>query len=247
MKKLALLMSTIVLLAFITSCGDDEPTGPTPTVDFEIDKPFAEVDDEITFTNNTVDGASFSWDFGDGESSSLENPTHEYDEVGEYTVTLTATGSGGIESTSTETIIVGARFVTGFDILTITPENPDGNPWDEDGSAPDFVFLFRRISDGADFIFSLPENFIGLDELPASIGVDGGTVELTNEDWLVFLLDDDAPLRSFGDEEFDTIIGGTINPTALGTVDNLTGEGSMLLSNTEETFQFTINFALRTE
>lgn len=239
-------MSAIALLAFITSCGDDEPTGPTPTVEFEIDKPFAEVDDEITFTNNTIDGATFSWDFGDGETSTLENPTHEYDEVGEYTVTLTATGTGGISSVSTETIVVGGRWVTGFDILAIEPTDVDGNPWDDDNTPPDFVFLFVRISDGTNSTFSLPENSLSLDELPAGINVSGGSIELTDEDWGIFLLDDDAPLGSFREDEFDAIIGGTVNPTELGTVDNTTGEGFILLSNTEETFRFTVNFELRT-
>ena len=36
---------------------------------------------------------SYLWDFGDGETSTLENPTHTYTQVGEYTVTLTVTES----------------------------------------------------------------------------------------------------------------------------------------------------------
>jgi len=36
---------------------------------------------------------SYLWDFGDGETSTLENPTHIYTQVGDYTVTLTVTES----------------------------------------------------------------------------------------------------------------------------------------------------------
>jgi PKD repeat protein len=31
----------------------------------------------------------FEWDFGDGQKSTEQNPTHTYDKVGEYTATLT--------------------------------------------------------------------------------------------------------------------------------------------------------------
>ena len=32
---------------------------------------------------------TFAWDFGDGQKSTEQNPTHTYDKVGEYTATLT--------------------------------------------------------------------------------------------------------------------------------------------------------------
>jgi PKD repeat protein len=31
----------------------------------------------------------FEWDFGDGNKSTEQNPTHTYDKIGEYTATLT--------------------------------------------------------------------------------------------------------------------------------------------------------------
>jgi PKD repeat protein len=33
----------------------------------------------------------FEWDFGDGQKSTEQNPSHVYDKVGEYTATLTVT------------------------------------------------------------------------------------------------------------------------------------------------------------
>ncbi|HSI90560.1 MAG TPA: gliding motility-associated C-terminal domain-containing protein [Adhaeribacter sp.] len=41
------------------------------------------------FTNNTALGLSFSWDFGDGTSSSERSPEHIYTRPGTYTITLT--------------------------------------------------------------------------------------------------------------------------------------------------------------
>ncbi|MGC9523087.1 MAG: PKD domain-containing protein, partial [Anaerolineae bacterium] len=63
---------------------------------------------EVTFNNtSTGDYTSSAWDFGDGESSTLENPTHTYTEAGTYTVSLTVAGPGGSD-TDTVHILVEA-------------------------------------------------------------------------------------------------------------------------------------------
>ena len=41
----------------------------------------------------------FEWDFGDGEKSADQNPTHTYQKVGEYTATLTGNGNNGNKGT----------------------------------------------------------------------------------------------------------------------------------------------------
>ncbi len=45
----------------------------------------------ITFTNTSNFADTYSWDFGDGETSNLPNPTHSYTLPGTYVVTLCAT------------------------------------------------------------------------------------------------------------------------------------------------------------
>ena len=49
----------------------------------------------VNFTNSSVGGTSYSWDFGDGEVSTATSPSHVYTAIGEYTVCLTATNSCG--------------------------------------------------------------------------------------------------------------------------------------------------------
>lgn len=54
--------------------------------------------ESISFINTTSSSSSsvtYSWDFGDGGSSSLYSPTYTYAAVGAYTVTLQAQVSGG--------------------------------------------------------------------------------------------------------------------------------------------------------
>lgn len=46
-----------------------------------------------SFTNTSIGGVSFTWDFGDGATSTEANPTHVYTTPGTYTVTLVAIDS----------------------------------------------------------------------------------------------------------------------------------------------------------
>ena len=46
--------------------------------------------------------ATWSWEFGDGVTSTEQNPTHVYEEEGVYTVSLTVTDGGSETDTKTE-------------------------------------------------------------------------------------------------------------------------------------------------
>ena len=48
------------------------------------------LDKEIQFTNLSQWAGSYEWNFGDGTTSTLQNPTHTYTSPGTYTVSLTA-------------------------------------------------------------------------------------------------------------------------------------------------------------
>ena len=52
--------------------------------------------------SNDPDGdiVSYSWDFGDGNTSTNENPIHTYDTIGEYDVSLTVTDNLGAQGVS---------------------------------------------------------------------------------------------------------------------------------------------------
>lgn len=63
----------------------------------------------ITFANTSVNGTSFDWSFGDGNTSTQSNPTHTYSSNGVYTVTLIA--HGGI--CGDDTLIVSDQIYVG--------------------------------------------------------------------------------------------------------------------------------------
>ena len=52
----------------------------------------------VTFTNTTTNATSYVWSFGDGQTSTLKNPSHTYSGYGTYTVKLLACGATNCDS-----------------------------------------------------------------------------------------------------------------------------------------------------
>ncbi|TVR89757.1 MAG: PKD domain-containing protein [Saprospirales bacterium] len=52
----------------------------------------------VDITNETQDADEFEWSFGDGDTSQLEQPTHIYEESGEYWLELVATNECGADT-----------------------------------------------------------------------------------------------------------------------------------------------------
>jgi gliding motility-associated-like protein len=67
-----------------------------PVVDFTASPTFScKAPLTVDFSNITLGSNIFSWDFGDGTSSQLANPSHTYVSEGSYTVKLTVTNDAG--------------------------------------------------------------------------------------------------------------------------------------------------------
>jgi PKD repeat protein len=79
---------------------------PLPLADFS----YTAAGLTVEFTNASANATSYMWDFGDGSSSDLENPTHTFDSAGVYTVSLTAYGECGIAYIE-KTISLGYTFL----------------------------------------------------------------------------------------------------------------------------------------
>src|SRR5690606_33659943 len=64
------------------------------------------INDEIRFTNQSENATSYSWNFGDGTTSTEENPSKTYSNPGIYTVRLTAVGAGGTGNYSADITVI---------------------------------------------------------------------------------------------------------------------------------------------
>ena len=95
-------------------CGDEyakfEVLLPWFNSSFNLSTVGGEAPLNVLFTNTSQKGngavVSYLWDFGDGETSSEENPVHIYNQAGTYTVSLTTTSNWGESRTSQATVVV---------------------------------------------------------------------------------------------------------------------------------------------
>ncbi len=99
----------------------------------------------FTSTSSDPDGtiASYAWTFGDGGTSTAQNPSYTYGAAGTYTVTLTVTDNQGatnavshsvtvtppnqtpvVSAGSNETVVVGLLYT-----LNASFSDPDNGPW----------------------------------------------------------------------------------------------------------------------
>jgi len=81
----------------------------------------------VNFSNNSTGAASYFWTFGDGSSSTDENPIHSYIAIGNYNVELTIT-NGTFSDTYTETIVIQnnsmvSNKIAGFELFPNPAQN----------------------------------------------------------------------------------------------------------------------------
>jgi PKD repeat protein len=90
----------------------------------------------VTFSNSTSNATTYSWDFGDGNTSTDENPVHDFVNNGTYTVVFTATGSCG-EDTYSEDV-----EITGVTVLSLNEQELSIYP----NPANDFVIINTQLN-----------------------------------------------------------------------------------------------------
>jgi PKD repeat protein len=117
----------------LASPGTASPPPPTPPTVTTPTASFTDTTNGLTatFTDTSTDvGGSIvsrAWNFGDGATSSLTNPSHIYAAAGSYSVVLTVTDSGGASATSTQSTALTAPPVT-TPPVTPPPTTPPPTP-----------------------------------------------------------------------------------------------------------------------
>lgn len=113
LKKISAILLTAVALIY-TSCDNSDEV-------ISVDPPraiysFGITDNTtVTFSNFSVGGDSYLWDFGNGTTSTEENPTYSYSADGTYTVKLTVLNTGGSSEIS-KTIIIDSNLINAGDM-----------------------------------------------------------------------------------------------------------------------------------
>ena len=164
----------------------------------------------VQFDNTTAGATSYSWAFGDGNSSTLEDPTHTYASDGVYQVVLTATNDCGT-STFTQTVTIATPPTAGFNAsvqtgcapLTVQFNNtssanastyawqfPGGSPSSSNQANPTVVYaaagqysVILTVSNAAGSNTVTQTNYITVTTVPATVfsaAVNGYTANFTN-------------------------------------------------------------------
>jgi hypothetical protein len=186
------LIFIVLLFLVLQACKDDEPEVPMASTqaNFEYNVTEIVIDEneeiihyQVDLFNKSLLAQSYQWDFGNGETSTEENPVVTYTSSGRYTIKLTVTprneGLYYSNLVKSEAFAFGKQvllyedFSSGRDFLDENKWAPEG--WqaiDNDGDGFNWYASFR-ISEG-DSIFSV-----------RSQSYAGSAGALTPDNWLV--------------------------------------------------------------
>jgi PKD repeat protein len=132
-------------LAHAVFVFDVRPAAYPPTAAFSVTPTSGDAPLTVQFTDTSTGGAtSWSWDFGDGHTSTAQNPSHLYTDPGTFTVTLTASNSNG-SSTASTVVEASAPPTPGTNLLPNPDFETDTDGWNTNGFA---AVTLERASDG---------------------------------------------------------------------------------------------------
>ncbi len=123
-----------------------EPSNNPPTASFT----YNTNDLTVTFTDAStdLDGTitSWSWNFGDGNTSTTQNPSHTYATDGTYTVSLEVTDNDGATDFTSQDVTVSSGGISEI-LLVVTPRTAGPNKFADlawSGATGSLVDIYRN-------------------------------------------------------------------------------------------------------
>ncbi len=119
MKYIRIVSLLLLTISLVNCSEDDDPLLPLADFQFLVDGSV------VTFNGTVENTSSITWDFGDGATSSEEDPVYAFASPGTYNVVMTASGENGTFSESKEVTILPSLEI----LLTGGPAKPEGKTW----------------------------------------------------------------------------------------------------------------------
>jgi len=163
-KSIKLVLGAAVMAAVLSSCGEDPVL---PTAEFTYDPAEVAQYEEVAFTNTSTEADSYTWDFGEGGSSTEMSPTYMFKNTGTFTVKLVASNADG--DNEAEQSIVVSDPINEY-IIDDTTYTIDADMfWYQSSMGGDpYLRLLTTVpgQDNPDLLKLYPN--MGLDELPGT-------------------------------------------------------------------------------
>ncbi|HQV76664.1 MAG TPA: PKD domain-containing protein, partial [Flavobacteriales bacterium] len=190
-------------------------TPPVPTARF-IGQGEGCVPLTVQFTNTSLGAQSYQWNFGDGGTSSADNPVYTFNVAGVYTVTMTATGPNGGTSTAVKVdSVVVHPSANAYFVLQPTEVNVPSQP----------VFTYNLSANATQYQWDFGDGTFSTEDQPLHYYQQPGVFDvqlIANNDWNcpdTFLVLGAVTALSAGTLEFPNAFSPNANGPSDGVYD----------------------------
>jgi hypothetical protein len=209
-------------IGLCTSCEEPPEACFTPSVTL------ADVNAPVKLENCSERATGYTWDFGDGSTSTEASPTHTFTAEGQYLVAIVAKAKVSANDDTYKTLIAaGQRLFASATIGSLPATNPSGGAWD----ASDNADIAVRFSQGATVAYQSPTQTDAAWTFPMTVPTPSSTLVLTPNTWTITVLDIDG-----GSEE----VMATFSVNLLSYIPGTTKTIPLTASNSSMSVNYTL-------
>jgi PKD repeat protein len=112
---------------YVTFTTADFPASSATVARFTFSPTSAGLNQDVSFnasSSTAPPNATYTWDFGDGQTGTGSNVTHRFTRAASFNVTLTVASDTGVSSTASRTVAVSGVLTPQAATFTFSPTNP---------------------------------------------------------------------------------------------------------------------------